>query len=54
MKSYLEYDDVVGLPDNIGGGELPVSVDVISRFEQIKTRVRYHGWLNEGNIVHDR
>jgi len=43
VKSYLEYDDVVGLPDTIGGGELPVSVDVISRFEQIKTRVRYHG-----------
>jgi tRNA A-37 threonylcarbamoyl transferase component Bud32 len=43
VKSYLDYDDEYGPPESVGGGELPIAKDVISRFEQIKTRVRYHG-----------
>jgi len=43
VENYLDYDDKHGLPESTGGGELPLAGDVISRFEQIKTRVRYHG-----------
>jgi len=43
VRSYLNYDEVEGLPELSKGGELPLAENVIARFEQIKTRVRYHG-----------
>ena len=43
VKSYLGYDISEGLPELSKGGELPLAENVIERFEQIKTRVRYHG-----------
>ncbi len=40
LESYLNYTDIN--PKEFAGGKIPTSNDVISRFEQIKGRVRYH------------
>jgi len=40
LESYLNYTD--SNPEEFAGGKIPTSKEVISRFEQIKGRVRYH------------
>ena len=40
IHSYLSYDEKS--PKQFEGGIIPLSKDVINRFEQIKGRVRYH------------
>lgn len=40
---YAGVDEQHGPPTPIDGGSLPGADEVLARFEQIKTRVRYHG-----------
>ena len=43
VEGYAAIDEREGPPEKIEGGVLPSASEVLSRFEQIKTRVRYHG-----------
>ena len=43
VRNYQNYDEEEGLASSNEGGDIPTAENVISRFEQIKTRVRYHG-----------
>jgi len=40
LESYINYND--SKSEEFAGGKIPTSKEVISRFEQIKGRVRYH------------
>ena len=43
LEGYLSLDEIQGPPNEGAGGKIPSAAEVVSRLDEIKTRVRYHG-----------